>query len=68
MDLSTLWPFINNAGASVLFVVFLYLNHKRTELDHLRTMQRDAASEQTIQKLLDALTDCTNNALDCTEE
>jgi hypothetical protein len=68
MDFTALWPFVNNAGASVLFIVFLYLNHKRTELDHLRTMQRDEASERTIQKLLDALTACTNNALeDCVE-
>ena len=63
MELNALWPFINNAGASVLFVTFLILNHKRTELDHERQIQRDKDSQETIRQLMVALMDCTKTAV-----
>lgn len=56
-------PFLDNAGASVLFIIFLWLWHKRTskrDADTAETVRvlllEDA---ETIKQLLLALMECT---------
>lgn len=56
MDFAPFLPFLDNAGASVLFLVFLILWHKRTS-------KRDADNTETIRQLLLALMDCQKNVM-----
>ena len=56
MDFTPFLPFLDNAGASVLFLIFLILWHKRT-------MARDKDNQETIRQLLLALMDCTKNSI-----
>lgn len=56
MDFAPFLPFLDNAGASVLFLIFLILWHKRT-------MQRDRDNSETIRQLLMALMECSKAAL-----
>lgn len=63
-----LLPFLDNAGASVLFLVFLYLWHKRTtrrDADNAETVRALLLEDaETIKALLLALMECTKGRMD----
>jgi hypothetical protein len=63
MDVTPFLPFIDNAGASVLFIIFLVISWKRTQLDHVRTLERDRANDETVRFLMLALLECAKSGV-----
>lgn len=55
-DYATLFSFVPDAGATVIFIVFMFLWHKRT-------MARDKQFAETLTVIMSALMECVKQSV-----
>lgn len=55
VDYASLFSFVPDAGATVIFIVFMFLWHKRT-------MARDKQFADTLSAIMQALMECVKQA------